>query len=88
MDCRSGCGACCIVPSISSPIPGMTNGKPAGVRCVQLTDDNCCRIFGQPDRPSVCVNLHPSLEMCGTSDDHAYAYLDWLEQITRPASEN
>lgn len=23
MDCRSGCGACCIAPSISSPIPGM-----------------------------------------------------------------
>ncbi|MDW3636530.1 YkgJ family cysteine cluster protein, partial [Vibrio sp. Vb0667] len=23
MDCRLGCGACCIAPSISSPIPGM-----------------------------------------------------------------
>ncbi|HNV09555.1 MAG TPA: YkgJ family cysteine cluster protein, partial [Dokdonella sp.] len=29
MSCRSGCGACCIAPSISSPIPGMPNGKPA-----------------------------------------------------------
>jgi len=27
IDCRSGCGACCIAPSISSPIPGMPNGK-------------------------------------------------------------
>ncbi|HFY5777145.1 TPA: YkgJ family cysteine cluster protein, partial [Salmonella enterica subsp. enterica serovar Typhimurium] len=27
MDCRSGCGACCIAPSISSPIPGMPYGK-------------------------------------------------------------
>ncbi|MCC6439509.1 MAG: YkgJ family cysteine cluster protein, partial [Rhodanobacteraceae bacterium] len=26
MSCRSGCGACCIAPSISSPIPGMPNG--------------------------------------------------------------
>ncbi|MGR5456700.1 YkgJ family cysteine cluster protein, partial [Vibrio alfacsensis] len=30
MDCRLGCGACCIAPSISSPIPGMPNGKPSG----------------------------------------------------------
>jgi uncharacterized protein len=66
----------------------MPNGKSAGVRCVQLTDDNRCRIFGQPDRPTVCLNLRPSLEMCGTIDDHAYAYLAWLEQITRSASEN
>ena len=34
--CRTGCGACCIAPSISSPIPGMPDGKPAGVPCVQL----------------------------------------------------
>jgi hypothetical protein len=66
----------------------MPNGKPAGVRCVQLTDDNRCRVFGQPDRPIVCRNLCPSLEMCGTSDDHAYAYLTLLERITRPTSEN
>ena len=38
--CRAGCGACCIAPSISSPIPGMPNGKPAGVRCVQLDANN------------------------------------------------
>jgi Fe-S-cluster containining protein len=25
--CRSGCGACCIAPSISSAIPGMPQGK-------------------------------------------------------------
>jgi Fe-S-cluster containining protein len=28
MDCRVGCGACCIAPSISSPLPGMPRGKP------------------------------------------------------------
>ena len=32
MDCRRNCGACCIAPSITSPIPGMPQGKPAGVR--------------------------------------------------------
>ena len=43
MECRMGCGACCIAPSISSPIPGMSEGKRAGERCVQLDDDNLCR---------------------------------------------
>ena len=38
MDCRPGCAACCIAPSISSPIPGMPHGKPAGVRCAQLDE--------------------------------------------------
>ena len=28
--CRPGCGACCIAPSITSPIPGMPDGKPVG----------------------------------------------------------
>jgi hypothetical protein len=84
MDCRVGCGACCIVPSISSSIPGMSRGKPAGVRCAQLTDDNRCRMFGLIERPAVCVNLQPSLEMCGTTPDHAFAYLRWLDQVTAP----
>jgi hypothetical protein len=34
MECRSGCGACCVAPSINAPLPGMPQGKPAGVRCV------------------------------------------------------
>ena len=84
MDCRIGCGACCIALSISTPIPGMPDGKPAGVRCVRLTADNRCMLFGQPDRPVVCVNLRPSIEMCGQSDVEALAWLTWLEQTTNP----
>ncbi|HJW96501.1 MAG TPA: YkgJ family cysteine cluster protein [Thermoanaerobaculia bacterium] len=84
MDCRVGCGACCVALSISSPIPGMPNGKPAGVRCVQLTADNLCMIFGSPDRPQVCNNLRPMPEMCGTSAREAYEYLERLERATRP----
>ncbi|MCB1812690.1 MAG: YkgJ family cysteine cluster protein, partial [Candidatus Competibacteraceae bacterium] len=61
--CRSGCGACCIAPSISSPIPGMLQGKPAGVRCVQLDEQNQCRLFGRPERPKVCVSLQASADM-------------------------
>ncbi|MDF2722717.1 MAG: putative Fe-S oxidoreductase [Paenibacillus sp.] len=84
MNCRVGCAACCIVVSISSPIPGMPNGKPAGVRCVQLTDDNRCSLFGRAERPAVCGNLQPSPEMCGSDDAHAYAYLQQLELLTKP----
>lgn len=82
--CRVGCGACCIAPSISSSIPGMPNGKPAGVRCVQLTSDNRCKLFGRPERPAVCVGLRPSAEMCGESSAQAYAGLIALELATRP----
>jgi hypothetical protein len=85
MDCRAGCGACCIAPSISSPIPGMPGGKPAGVRCIHLTDDHRCAIFGMPERPEVCNRLQPSLEMCGTTALDAYRYLARLERTTRPA---
>lgn len=81
--CRAGCGACCIAPSISSPIPGMPHGKPAGVRCVQLDEDNRCKLFGLPERPSVCTKLRPTAEMCGTSREEALAYLIHLESITR-----
>lgn len=84
MECRAGCGACCIAISISSPIPGMPNGKPAGVRCVQLSDDNLCQIFGQPDRPATCTALRPSPEMCGTTAEEALIYLTWLEEVTTP----
>ena len=84
MDCRPHCGACCIAPSISSPIPGMPNGKPAGVRCVQLTDDLRCAIYGQPERPAVCNSLRPMEDICGASASEALALLAALEKATAP----
>jgi hypothetical protein len=63
----------------------MPHGKPAGVRCVQLDEHARCRIFGQPERPTVCGGLMPSAEMCGTSNSQAMAYLTQLEQLTQPA---
>jgi Fe-S-cluster containining protein len=62
----------------------MENGKPAGVRCVQLSDDNRCRIFGSDQRPAVCSSLRPTDEMCGTSASEAMQRLSEWEQITRP----
>ncbi len=83
MNCRIGCGACCIAPSISSPIPGMPDGKPAGVRCIQLTSDNKCRIFGLDTRPKVCESLMPTNEICGISTEEALAFWDTLESLTK-----
>ncbi|WP_198349183.1 MULTISPECIES: YkgJ family cysteine cluster protein [Ramlibacter] len=80
--CRAGCAACCIAPSISSPIPGMPGGKPAGVRCIQLDEANRCRLFGRPERPAVCASLQPQREMCGDSAAQALAYLARLERLT------
>lgn len=82
MECRVGCAACCIAPSISSPIPGMPHGKPAGVRCVQLDECGRCKLFGKPERPAVCVSLRPTPEMCGQSAQQALATLTLLEQAT------
>ena len=85
MICRPACGACCIAPSISSAIPGMPNGKPAGVRCIQLDQANRCLIFDQPQRPAVCAQLRPAADMCGSSAAEALVSLTQLEWATQPS---
>jgi Fe-S-cluster containining protein len=82
MECRSGCGACCVAPSISSAIPGMPHGKPAGVRCIQLDSANRCLLFGKPERPAICVRLRPEAAMCGANRDEAMRLLAALEIAT------
>ncbi|MFT3735856.1 MAG: YkgJ family cysteine cluster protein [Rhodocyclaceae bacterium] len=84
MECRPNCAACCIAPSITSPLPGMPQGKPAGVPCVQLTPDLRCAVFGKPERPAFCGGLQPSSEMCGETREHAIHWLTQLEHDTRP----
>lgn len=82
INCRPGCAACCIVISISSPLPGMPDGKPAGVRCPHLDDKNCCTIHGTEDYPEVCREFSATREMCGSTNSEAYAYLAYLENAT------
>jgi Fe-S-cluster containining protein len=82
MQCRPGCGACCISPSISSPLPGMPDGKAAGVRCVNLSLDNRCSIFAQPSRPTVCSVFSADPAVCGNSREEAIHLLGWLEGAT------
>lgn len=86
MNCRPGCGACCTAPSISTAIPGMPLGKPAGVRCVQLDLQERCLIFGDAARPAVCSSLSPDPEMCGRSREEAIIWLARLERLTEPAA--
>lgn len=62
----------------------MPQGKPAGVACVQLTEDLRCAIFGRPERPAFCVGLRPTDEMCGVSREEALAFLQRLEVATAP----
>lgn len=85
MHCRPACAACCIAPSISSPIPGMPDGKPAGVACVQLDDAMGCKIFSSPLRPAVCSSLQPSAPMCASDRQTALTWLLELELATAPA---
>lgn len=79
MDCRLDCGACCIAPSISSPIPGMPEGKPGGVPCIHLVSNYKCAIFNHPDRPSVCAGFKAEREFCGSNRDEALEILSELE---------
>ncbi len=82
MRCREGCGACCIAPSINEPILGMPEGKPAGVRCIHLTQNLRCNLFERPERPTFCDRFRPEPDVCGTNRAEAMARLKWLESAT------
>lgn len=82
MECRPGCGACCIAPSISSAVPGMEGGKPAAVACVQLDEEYMCRLFGDPSRPDVCIRYSADTQWCGSLREEAMERLAELERLT------
>ena len=82
MDCREKCGACCIVPSISSPIPGMPGGKPAGVRCIHLSNELTCSIYSSPDRPKVCNGFQADPLVCSNSREEAMKIFAELEGLS------
>ncbi len=81
MQCRENCGACCIMPSISSAIPGMPKGKPGGVKCIHLTSDLKCGIFLSPDRPRVCDGFKADPLVCGGTRNEALTILGDLEGV-------
>ena len=79
MECRPHCGACCIAISISSPIPGMPEGKPAGVRCIHLLADYKCALFGDASRPKVCSDYQAEELFCGKNREEALEILNRLD---------
>jgi len=84
MECRPGCGVCCMAISISSPIPGMPNGKPAGVPCAHLTEDGLCDLFGKAERPAICSSFSASPDVCGANREEALKLIEEMEKATAP----
>lgn len=78
MKCRENCGACCVALSISSAIPGMPEGKPAGVRCIHLLDDYRCAIYTDAGYPKVCTGFRAEPEFCGSCREEAMKILQSL----------
>lgn len=87
MQCRSGCGACCIAPSIHQAFYGMPAGKAAGERCAHLLEDARCALFGRPERPPVCSAFQAEEEFCGTTRDQALDILNALEISSKPSDD-
>jgi hypothetical protein len=84
MECREHCAACCIVPHIQQAYYGMPEGKKAGERCVHLDANDRCLIFGDPRRPSWCIQFKPEPEFCGSSKDEAIQILIWMNEFSAP----
>jgi uncharacterized protein len=80
MECRDNCGACCIALSISSPLPNMPEGKKAGMKCVNLSNDLRCSEYDA--RPQVCRDFSPSENWCGKNRDDALRIIAEIETLT------
>jgi hypothetical protein len=78
MECRAGCGACCIAISIS------TLDKPAGVACEHLTLAGLCGLWGKPERPDVCRKFVATEDFCGESREEAMELIAAIERQTKP----
>ena len=59
----------------------MPEVKAAGLRCIQLTQDNRCAIFGMTHRPAVCGSYQAS-DSCGQNREEALQFLEELERLT------
>ncbi len=82
MKCREKCGACCIAASISTPFPGMPNGKPGGTRCIHLNSELKCDIYNSPDKPSACAGFKAEKIVCGNNREEALKIIAELEGIS------
>lgn len=85
MECRKGCGACCIAPSITQSYYQMPHGKKTGERCVHLDNDNACLLFGSEHRPKFCQDFLAELFICGNSFEEAMRTITELDIQTQIA---
>lgn len=53
-----------------------------GVRCIQLNEDNLCKLFGLPERPKVCADFKPCPVVCGATNQQAMTNITELERLT------
>ena len=84
MECRAGCGACCIVPAIHSSFCGMPNGKAQGERCGHLDENWLCGLFGDSRRPDCCSQFQAEDAFCGSSRAEALTLLNLIEVLSDP----
>ena len=63
----------------------MPGGKPAGVRCVNLSDDLKCLIYDSPGKPKVCTGFTAEPEFCGNNREEAMEILGSLSSNNHSA---
>jgi uncharacterized protein len=56
----------------------MPDGKPAGVRCIHLSEENKCTIYTYSIRPKVCADFKADPEFCGSGREEALIILGSL----------
>jgi len=57
----------------------MPDGKPAGVRCIHLSSDYRCALYGDASRPRVCIDFKAEPDFCGSDREEAMRILSALE---------
>jgi hypothetical protein len=58
----------------------MLSGKAAGVRCINLMDDNRCAIYNDPGYPKVCMGFNAEPDFCGSNREEAMTILGSLSE--------
>ncbi len=65
----------------------MPQGKPAGERCVHLSDEYACLIIQDPRRPQACAQFLPEQSVCGDDREQALGNIAALELGTAPQAQ-
>ena len=61
-------------------MPGLPDGKPAGVRCPHLDASFACLLWQDPRRPDVCAEFKPEPLFCGNTRSEALDILTLIEE--------